>query len=259
LSETRSCPDCGATNPSGAELCVECGHPMAAEFRPRRAPHERPERPPASVATIGYRPAAGGQSDAPGWIWAIAGIAALGAVLVAAIQIANAPKPIVVPNADEAQLARAESLAVLIRADSSAAGPNVAMGNLYYDTGNFGDAIPFYRRALASDPSLIDVEVDLAVSHHNVGDFTTARTILEGVVGKDSTHAIALFDLGVVYQQLGRVDDAKRALVRARALAGPAEMKSVIDQMLARLDGGPAAGASVLPPGHPPTGGATAP
>jgi len=250
LSDTILCPDCGAANPRDGETCAECGHPLASEFRPRRPAIERKERPPASVASWGYRPTGPGGSDVPGWIWGAVGVAALAAVFIAAIQIANAPKPIAVPNADAGQAARAESLSVLLRADSSAVAPNVAMGNLMYDTGNFPLAIPFYKRALKSDPSLVDVEVDLAVSYHNSGEFEVARQLLEGVVAAHPGHAIALFDLGVVYQQLGRRDDAKRVLTRARAAAGPPEMVSVIDAMLARLDGQEPAG--TLPPGHPP-------
>ncbi len=250
MSESLLCPDCGAANPSNSESCSECSHPLAAEFRPRRPAIERPERPPASVASWGYRPSGAAGSDVPGWLWGAVGVAALAAVFIAAIQIANAPKPIAVPNASAAQSASAESLSVLLRADSSAVGANVAMGNLMYDTGNFPLAIPFYLRALKKDPSLVDVEVDLAVSYHNSGDFETARRLLEGVVAQHPGHAIALFDLGVVYQQLGRGDDAKRVLTRAREVAGPAEMASVIDAMIARLDGKEPAGE--LPPGHPP-------
>lgn len=254
MSETLLCPDCGASNPQGAEICAECSHPLAAEFRPRKPTHERPERLPASVATFGYRPAGGKGSGLPGWMWAAVGVAALAAVFIAALQIANAPKPITVPNADAPQTAMAESLSVLLHRDSTAVSPNVAMGNLMYDTGNFNLAIPFYTRALKGDPSLVDVEVDLAVSYHNSGEFETARQILEGVVTKAPMHAIALFDLGVVYQQLGRPDDAKRVLTQARALAGPPEMVNVIDQMIARLDGKEPE--SQLPPGHPPMDGA---
>ncbi len=255
MSETQLCPDCGATNPRDVEVCAECGHPMAAEFRPRRPVHERPERAPASVATIGYRPAGARGSGLPGWMWAGIGIAALAAVFVTALQIANAPKPIVVPNASGPQVALAESLSVLLHEDSTAVAPNVAMGNLMYDTGNFGLAIPYYTRALKGDPKLVDVEVDLAVSYHNSGEFETARQILEGVVIKAPMHAIALFDLGVVYQQLGRVEDARRVLLHARELAGPPEMINVIDQMIARIDGKEPSGQ--LPPGHPPMDGAT--
>ena len=256
------CPDCGAPNPADAELCAECHHPLAPAGsesigRPsRRAPREASERAPATVATWGYRPpgaGGGGGGSVPSWLWAAIGLFALGFVLVTAIQIANAPKPLAVPNASKAQLASAESLAVLLRADSAAVGPNVALGNLFYDTGNFGLAVPYYRRALEADSSLIDVQVDLAVSYHNDGQSELARTVLEDAVRKHPDHAVAHFDLGIVNHQLGRRDEARRALERARSLAGPEAMMAVIDQLLLRMNDSASTTGS-LPPDHPPTG-----
>lgn len=256
------CPDCGAPNPRDAETCAECHHPLAPAGSPeiarvQRRPVEPPERAPASVATWGYRPAgARGGSSVPPWLWGAVGLFALGAVLFTAVQIATAPKPLVVPNADKPQQAMADSLAKLLRADSTAVAPNVALGNLLYDTGNFAMAIPYYRRALAADPSLVDVQVDLAVSYHNDGHSETAREVLEDAIARHPQHAIAHFDLGIVYQQLGRKDDAKRMLQAARALPGPEEMHRVIDQLLVRMDAPPGTvDDGGLPPGHPPVDG----
>jgi tetratricopeptide (TPR) repeat protein len=261
---TIPCPDCGAPNPATAEACAECHHPLApagAESiaRPlRRPPRDAAERAPASVATWGYRPSGPrGASSAPTWLWAAIGLFALGVVLVTAIQIANAPQPLAVPNASPPQLASAESLAVLLRADSTATGPNVALGNLFYDTGNFGLAVPYYRRALAADSSLIDVQVDLAVSYHNDGQSELAREVLEDAVRRRPDHAVAHFDLGIVYHQLGRRDEARTMLNRARSLDGPEEMKRVIDQLLVRMD--QPESSEGLPPGHPPMGVPAAP
>jgi hypothetical protein len=254
------CPDCGAPQPTGAVECAECHHPLApagaeSAVRPRR-PVNDAERAPATVATWGYRPAgARGGSDVPGWLWAGLGLFALGVLLVTAIQIATAPKPLVVPNATPPQQATAESLSVALRADSSAVAPNVALGNLLYDTGNYDLAIPYYRRALATDPSLVDVQVDLAVSHHNVGRSEEARAILEDAVRRHPGHAVAHFDLGIVYQQLGRSADARAMLARARTLGGPEEMVKVIDRLIVHLDSG--ASGDGLPPGHPPVGAGT--
>ena len=259
------CPDCGAPSAAGAEVCAECDHPLApagsdAVVRvARRATSAPAERPPVTVATLGYQPAgrSRGGSSVPSWLWGAVGLFALGVILVTAIQIATAPKPMIVPNASKPQLASAESLAVLLRADSTAVGPNVALGNLLYDTGNFGQAIQYYRRALVGDASLIDVQVDLAVSYHNAGQSEVAGQVLEDAVAKRPDHGIAHFDLGVVYMQLGRRDDARRVLTRAKMLDGPQAMMSVVDQLLTQLDSPP--GESMLPPGHPPTGGAAAP
>lgn len=251
------CPDCGAPQPASAEDCAECHHPLApagaeSTARPRRTV-DAPERAPATVVTWGYRPDGGpASSGVPGWLWAAVGLFALGVVLVTAIQIANAPKPLVVPNASKPQQASAESLSVALRADSSAVAPNIALGNLLYDTGNYAMAIPYYRRALAADPSLVDVQVDLAVSYHNGGQSPEAVAILEDAVRRHPDHAVAYFDLGIVYQQMGRTEDAKKALHRAREIGGPEAMVNVIDKLIVHLESG--APGDGLPPGHPPTG-----
>jgi len=262
---TRRCPDCGAPNPAEAVLCTECSHPLdvpdsAQVARPveraKSAPAEtvrierpdRPERPSPNVTSWGYHPRGlSGGTSVPSWLWAAVGLGALVAVLLSAIQIARQPQPIAVPGASKPQLASAESLSVLLRADSTAAGPNVGLGNLFYDTGNFGEAVPFYRRALRKDPDLIDVRVDLGVSYHNLGKLELAQQELEEAVRRRPDHAVAQFDLAVVYQTMGRKEDARAHYLKARSLDTPPDMASVIDQLLARLD----ETGTNLPPGHP--------
>ena len=261
----RRCPDCGAPNPAEAVLCTECSHPLdvpdsAQVARPveraKSAPAEtvrierpdRPERPSPNVTSWGYHPRGlSGGTSVPSWLWAAVGLGALVAVLLSAIQIARQPQPIAVPGASKPQLASAESLSVLLRADSTAAGPNVGLGNLFYDTGNFGEAVPFYRRALRKDPELIDVRVDLGVSYHNLGKLELAQQELEEAVRRRPDHAVAQFDLAVVYQTMGRKEDARAHYLKARSLDTPPDMASVIDQLLARLD----ETGTNLPPGHP--------
>ena len=268
----RRCPDCGVPNPADAVTCIECNHPLdvpdsaqvappaerakpqppaAAETaRPVRLERpERPERPSPNVTSWGYHPRGlTGSTSVPSWLWAAVGLGALVAVLVSAIQIARQPQPIAVPGASKPQLASAESLNVLLRSDSTAAGPNVALGNLFYDTGNFGEAVPYYRRALRKDPDLIDVRVDLGVSYHNLGKLDLATQELEEAVRRRPDHAVAQFDLAVVYQTMGRKEDARAHYLKARALDSPPDMAAVIDQLLARLDDPTP---SNLPPGHP--------
>ncbi|MEP7028506.1 MAG: tetratricopeptide repeat protein [Candidatus Eisenbacteria bacterium] len=263
VAPPRPCPDCGAPNPPEVARCVECNHPLdvpdarressVAPVRPERS--ERPERVGPNVTSWGYqpgRPSAGGTSM-PSWLWAGVGLLALVGVLVTAIQIARAPAPIAIPGGSKAQLASAESLRVLLRADSTLAGPNIAFGNLFYDTGNFGEAVPYYHRALRTDSTLTDVRVDLGVAYHNGGDMESARRELEQATRQDPTHAVAQFDLAVVYQSMGLKDQARERYLKARELEHPEEMGRVIDQLLDRLDH-PGNG-NALPPGHPDIGG----
>jgi hypothetical protein len=237
-----------------------------AAAAPRIERPGRPERIGPNVTTWGYQPGRGaGASSIPSWLWAAVALGALVAVLVTAIQISRQEPPVAIPGATKEQLASAESLRTLLRKDSTQAGPNTAFGNLYYDTGNFGDAVPFYRRALKRDPTLTDVRVDLGVAYHNMGDLESARRELEEAARLDPTHAIAQFDLGVVYQSMGLNDQARVHYLKAKELDHPVEMSAVIDQLMERLDH-PAAPAALppghpsvdgMPPGHPPIGDAT--
>jgi hypothetical protein len=199
----RRCPDCGAPNLPEAAICAECNHPLdvpdssppSAPVRPTRLERpERPERVSPNVTSWGYHPRGTGGTSVPSWLWAAVGLGALVAVLMSAISIARQPKPLAVPNASKPQLAAAESLAVLLRADSTATGPNIGLGNLFYDTGNFAEAVPYYRRALLKDPDLVDVRVDLGVSYHNMQNFDSARLELEDAVRRRPDHAVAAFE-----------------------------------------------------------------
>jgi predicted negative regulator of RcsB-dependent stress response len=227
--------------------------PESEAVMPRLDRPLKPERISPTVASWGYRPdRVGTATGIPGWLWMVVGFAALGAVLVAALQIARQAPPLAIQNATKSQLAAAESLATVLRRDSTAVDANVAFGNLYYDTQNFGQAIPYYRRALAKDPSLTDVRVDMGVSYHNSGDLDAARTTLEQATTLAPDHAIAHFDLGVVYQTTGRNADARAQYLQAKSLQHPPEMDTIVAQLLNQLDHPQAAGGGgALPPGHP--------
>jgi hypothetical protein len=252
------CPDCGAPNPAGAILCAECQHPLDAPeahaVMPRKERPQRPVRVGPNVTSFGYRPDRDANASPPGWLWVTVALAALAAVLVAAIQIAHQAPPLAIANASKPQLVEAESLLAVTRKDSTGADAFVALGNLYYDTGNFGDAIPYYRSALKRRPDLTDVRVDMGVSYHNMGDVESARKALEEAVALTPEHAVAHFDLGVIYQTLGRRDEARVQYLKAKSLDHPVEMSSIVDTLLAQLDRPDAPHGSGLPPGHPDVG-----
>jgi hypothetical protein len=281
-SSSITCPDCGAPNEPGAVVCKECNHPLTpvaepgipAHGGPRHAPKhpvsdehpprkkrpERPERVDPNVTTWGYRPPRAAQGSMPSWLWLAIGLFAIGAVLVSAIQIARTPKPVVIPNATKPMQTEADSLRKVLARDSTQFAANVALGNIYYDTGNYDGAIPFYERALRVNPAVNDVRVDLAVCYHSVGNSEHAVHLLEQVTAVDTTHAIAFFDLGIIYQSMGRKDEAIAMLTRAKTLEGPPQMKHVIDQLVGQMEGRapmqappiPEGQEGQLPEGHPP-------
>ena len=266
---TRPCPDCGAPNPLDAETCAECNHPIDPFARrvtaeALRPPRPRPTRPPesgsplpgtprvteergkviprrhhqrAGLFGIGSEERPRGAGGAPGWIWAAVGAGALLIALATAIGITSQRSRVNIEGADQAKLATADSLDKILRKNPDDVPALVAMGNLYYDTKNFDDAVGFYNRALAKDSTLIDVSVDRAVALHQAGHPDQAVRDLEGIVARHPEHAIAAFDLAVIYEFQGRKADAERMYQDAAAKATSRDVQHVATMRLQQLQG----------------------
>jgi len=85
-----------------------------------------------------------------------------------------------------------------------AASPNdarilVQLGNLYYDSGRFRDAVDYYGRALDLDPRNVDVRTDRGTSYWNLGQADAAIVEFQKALEVDPAHAQTLYNMGVVY------------------------------------------------------------
>jgi cytochrome c-type biogenesis protein CcmH/NrfG len=79
------------------------------------------------------------------------------------------------------------------------------LGNVYYDTQQFQDAIDYYRRALQSDPKNTNVRTDLATAYWYVGNPDRAISEFDTVLKQEPNKSNALFNRGVVRWQ-GKMD-----------------------------------------------------
>ena len=277
---TRPCPDCGAPNPLDAETCAECNHPMNPFARRVEAPaglRPRPERPEAPTSGlpgaptvreeqgkviprrrhgraglfgIGSEDRPTGTGDAPAWIWAAVGAVALVVALVTAIGITAGRPKVTLEGGTSAQLVSADSLARILRKTPDDPKANAELGNLYYDTKNFAEAIPYYDRALAGDTSLVDVAVDRAVAHYQAGHPDQAIAQLESLMVRHPNHGVAAFDVGVIYEFQGKTADAARAYRLAVERAATPELKHVAAMRLQALEH-PGTMPGPVPPGNP--------
>jgi hypothetical protein len=195
-----------------------------------------PRRRHARVSLFGI----GGTGDelpggAPSWIWfAVAG-AALAIAVIAAIGITSQKPPFAIPNATPEQAHYADSLARVLDRDSLDLAANVGLGNVLYDTHNFGEAVRYYRRALVVRPDLPDVRVDMATSLHQSGRSPEAIAELEQVIAAHPGHALAWFNLGIVYESVGRLADAEAAYRSVEGLPLGSELRAALARQLAGL------------------------
>lgn len=74
----------------------------------------------------------------------------------------------------------------------------VGLANLYYDTGNFSNAITYYERALAINPNDPNILTDLGTSYRNLKQTDKAIELFKRAMKADPRHPNSRFNLGVV-------------------------------------------------------------
>lgn len=104
--------------------------------------------------------------------------------------------PLVDPAAFQENERRLKSAIAANPKDATALGQ---LGNLYYDSNRYGDAVDYYGRALEQDPRNVDVRTDRGTSYWNLGQADNAIAEFQKALEVDPSHAQTLYNLGVVY------------------------------------------------------------
>jgi tetratricopeptide (TPR) repeat protein len=72
------------------------------------------------------------------------------------------------------------------------------VGNVYYDTRQFKEAIEYYSRSLQSAPNNADVRTDMGTALYQSGQPDQALTEYDKVLKQNPKHANALVNRGIV-------------------------------------------------------------
>src|SRR5581483_4954449 len=105
-----------------------------------------------------------------------------------------------------AQMARmahkqAEPLLAQLKTRPSDPALLVPIANIFYDAGQYDDAIGYYKQALKVDPKNVDVRSDMATCYWYKNDPDTAITEFQKSLTYNPAHASTLYNLGVVKWQ----------------------------------------------------------
>jgi len=123
----------------------------------------------------------------------------------------NAPAPAVL---DETKV---KALRTVVEGDPKNAEARAQLGNLYYDSGRYADAIKWYEESLAINPKDVDVSTDLGVSYYYNNQTDHALAQLEKSLSLNPSHTKTLLNIGVVRafgkQDLKGASDAWKRLV----------------------------------------------
>ena len=98
-----------------------------------------------------------------------------------------------------------------LKANPSDLAALVALSDMYFDAGKFDQAIGFYTRALALDPTNPDVRTDYATALHQTGHDIDALNQLDTVLATRPKFLQALYNRAVVLRAIGLRTDAAAA------------------------------------------------
>jgi cytochrome c-type biogenesis protein CcmH/NrfG len=153
-----------------------------------------------------------------GWIFGsqrLAPAAAPVAVAAPAQSAGNASQPQAPPPLDEA---RATELQKVANAEPKNSAVRAELGNLYFDSERFDQAIPWYENALKLSPSSVEISTDLGVSYLYTQQTDRAIAQFENSIKIDPKHLKTWLNIGIA-----------KAMVKGDAAGGEAAWRKVIE------------------------------
>jgi len=109
------------------------------------------------------------------------------------------------------------------------------IGNIYYDTQQFQEAINYYDRSLKGNPKSPDVRTDRATAYFYLGDADRAITELENIAKTDPKHGQTMFNLGMIkWQAKGDVNGAVQTWEQLLKSVPDYPERGKVEQLIAR-------------------------
>lgn len=178
---------------------------------------------------IGSQQAAGSRAGAPAVPQQTTG--------TAQTEAAQPPPPVL-------DQARVQALKTLAEQNPKDVQPRIELGNLYFDSEHYPEAITWYEQAFALDPTDPNVSTDLGVAYYYTNQPDRAIAQFEKSLAADPKHTKTLLNMGIV-KAFGKQDlqGAAEAWERVVAIAPESPEGQRAKQA---LDG--------LRNAHPPTG-----
>lgn len=108
----------------------------------------------------------------------------------------------------------------------------VQLGNVYYDSGKFKEAILYYQKSLELDSKNYEVMTDMGSAYFALNNLDKALEVFQKVNQERPDHAMAWFNLGVVYKAKGDTQNMRFAWERYLALEPTGEQADMVRQEL---------------------------
>lgn len=143
------------------------------------------------------------------------------------------------PQDTQQQANRALALEQELTANPDNFDAMVELGDIYYDSKRYQEAIATFSKAEKIDPVNIHVLNDLGVLNMNTGNYDVALEKFKAVLVIDPTHSHSLYYIGIVHRTNGDTDKALQAFEEVLSLNPDPQLAESVRQEIAALKGQP--------------------
>lgn len=138
---------------------------------------------------------------------------------------------------DEAQVTAYRNI---LAADPENTAAAIQLGNLLYDAGRYGDAVPYYRQALVRDMKNVNVSTDLGTALFYSGNPDEALKQYEVSLTIEPRHEPTLFNIGIVRLEgkndvVGAIDAWRRLIAGSPTSEHASKARQRLDDAQRRL------------------------
>jgi len=158
-----------------------------------------------------------------GWIIGSQQMAPAPAPAAVTAPAAPAPQATQQPAPPPLDRERAAALEKTATADPRNSAARVELGDLYFNSEHYGEAVPWYEAALKLTPKDVNVSTDLATSYYYLQQDDRALKQIQYSLSIDPNHAKTLFNEGIIRASSKDVQGAMKAWQRVIEVAPNSE------------------------------------
>src|SRR5579883_261016 len=132
---------------------------------------------------------------------------------------------------------QAEPLLASLKQNPNDADALYKVGNIYYDTQQFPEAVKYYESALKIQPKALDTRTDMATAYYFMGDADRAIAEFDEVLKQNPSHANALFNEGMVkWEGKGDINGAIAAWKKLLASNPNYSKREQVQKLIAKAE-----------------------
>ncbi len=109
------------------------------------------------------------------------------------------------------------------------------LGDVYFDSGRYQEAIDIFLRASEVGPATVHVENDLGLLYLNINQYDLAIERFQRALDVDPSHVDSLFYIGMIYQYKGDAEMAEKVFEKILAANPSPQLIEKVNEQLSGM------------------------